>query len=310
MSGTRSTTYGRIALWGCFDTSDEADVMVARALLLELRRRQPRARFVALAEHPAHTHAQHGIEAWASPSVRRFPFPRHRPGFDVLVVASPDPPGGSDALAKLRALCARTGTRLDEIEDLLLAAQLCPRAPGPECDALGWRPVVGVDPGTQTLPQLVDLVAWLLLERYPVRLVASCASERERCGEVEACLRGEGVLGADQTLCTDAGPAETFAGCDLVVAVRYHCMLLAALLRIPVLGLCRRREEHALLASLGQARHALDVAELRTPRLVDEFCLLRATAQDARDALGARLADRRKALQERLDHLYGPVVAA
>lgn len=336
MTCTRSTKYGRIALWGCFRSRDEVDAMLASALLGELRRRQPDACIIAFSPDPVETQARHGIEACAPPATRGAGLARALFGrgfglgdgsslaaladVDVLIVTGSEAlREGDDSLTKLRALCQRSGTRLDllptcepgesaGITDPLFAAELCPTLA-----EVSGRPVIGVNPGDTSLARLVDLVAWLLLERYPVRLVASCPGERELCAELEARLHAEGVLDPARSLieaggCTDA--VDVLRGCQLVVAAHPRCMLIAALLRIPVLGLCEGPDSRRLLETLGQGRHALDSDGLGTPRLVDEFCFLRASAETARDRLSTRIPECRKALFEQLDRLYGPVVAA
>ena len=158
-------------------------------------------------------------------------------------------------------------------------------------------------------------LGWLLAERYEVRLFHATEAELRICERLEAHLTREGLLREGETLrhaeaLRPEQMLDSLAGCDIVVAGGFHCILIPALSGVPVVGLAHASPARDLLERLGQDRYAANIDRFGTPQLVDSFCSLRANADGARDLLKLRIPECREAVRLQYDELYGPVVEA
>lgn len=96
---------------------------------------------------------------------------------------------------------------------------------------------------------------------------------------------------------------ETLASAELVVASRYHGVILSHLLEKPVLALSYHPKIDALMAGLGQQDYCLDIDRFDVETMKSRFRSL----QDNKDALAARIREKnaiyREALAEQYDRL-------
>jgi polysaccharide pyruvyl transferase WcaK-like protein len=74
---------------------------------------------------------------------------------------------------------------------------------------------------------------------------------------------------------------EVIASSDIVVAARFHSVLLPLLLGVPVLALAYHQKTSELLASVGRPEQGLDIKEAEPARLVEAFNALEATSTSA-----------------------------
>ena len=91
-----------------------------------------------------------------------------------------------------------------------------------------------------------------------------------------ALLREKGALSSDESLLRFELLREdqlvgAVQGFDFVVGARYHCILLAAAMGIPVVGLAYHPKTFDLLAHVGQPTYALDIKRLSTDELIETF---------------------------------------
>jgi len=91
---------------------------------------------------------------------------------------------------------------------------------------------------------------------------------------------------------------------DLVVANRYHGILISLILNKPVLGVAYHEKSRALLAQVGQGDYVLNVADFRTEELIERFSALEADAPAIRKRIASSMAPLRKALAEQYDTVF------
>ena len=99
---------------------------------------------------------------------------------------------------------------------------------------------------------------------------------------------------------------DVVAGCDLVVAARYHSVLVPLLLDVPALGLAYNPKTTELLAAVGMAERCLDIDAFEVDELHEAFRRLSAPEEAAtRELRRARVAAHRAAVEEQFDRLFG-----
>jgi polysaccharide pyruvyl transferase WcaK-like protein len=95
------------------------------------------------------------------------------------------------------------------------------------------------------------------------------------------------------------------AEADVVVATRFHGVVLAQMLGKPTIGIAYRRSTTDLLADVGQGAYSIEIGALTLEGLWDR---LRALEQDegAARRIAARMEEYRRALDAQYDRVLGP----
>jgi polysaccharide pyruvyl transferase WcaK-like protein len=91
---------------------------------------------------------------------------------------------------------------------------------------------------------------------------------------------------------------------DVVVASRYHGILLGLLLEKPVLGLAYHGKSVELMARIGQGEYVLDAGRCSTAALIERFTALTAQAEAARAAIRERIGGLRDAVRAQYDRVF------
>ncbi len=92
---------------------------------------------------------------------------------------------------------------------------------------------------------------------------------------------------------------------DLVVANRYHGILISLMLNKPVLGVAYHEKSRAILAQVGLADYALSINDFNVEDLIERFRAMEVNAPAIRRGMSERMAPLRKALQEQYDTVFG-----
>jgi polysaccharide pyruvyl transferase WcaK-like protein len=160
------------------------------------------------------------------------------------------------------------------------------------------------------LQALTHFAAWLLERKYSVRLlIGDLTYDKRVCGDVLRILEENGVkcepgriisasVASVQDLWTQL--AET----DMVVATRFHNILLALMLNKPVLALSYHDKVRSLMAAAGLSEYCQDIAALDGTRLREQFSTLEGNAELVRFSLQQKNEDYRRALDEQYRHIF------
>jgi len=97
---------------------------------------------------------------------------------------------------------------------------------------------------------------------------------------------------------------------DLVVANRYHGILLSLALNKPVLGVAYHEKSRALLEQVGQGDYVLNITDLRTEDLIEKFKALHANSAAIKKQIAASMAPLREALEQQYDVVFGLIGVA
>ncbi len=92
---------------------------------------------------------------------------------------------------------------------------------------------------------------------------------------------------------------------DLVVANRYHGILISLMMNKPVLGVAYHEKSRALLAQAGQGEYVLNIADFTAEDLIERFSALEANAPAIKNQIAERMAPLRRALEEQYDVAFG-----
>ncbi len=157
--------------------------------------------------------------------------------------------------------------------------------------------------------KMAEFTHWLLANGYTVRLFSSqprsdsrVADDLVRTASESGQLDPERFQSAMDSIERMEDLVKVLAGCDCVVAARYHSVLLPLLLDIPVLGLAYNAKTSELLAGVERPERCLDIDGFSVQSLIAAFQgLVEHDEPAARAALGARVAEHRAAVERQFE---------
>lgn len=92
---------------------------------------------------------------------------------------------------------------------------------------------------------------------------------------------------------------------DLVIANRYHGILISLMMNKPVLGIAYHEKSRALLEQAGQGDYVLNIEDFKIEELVERFKDMEANAPALKKRIAERMAPLRKALDAQYDTVFG-----
>jgi polysaccharide pyruvyl transferase WcaK-like protein len=189
------------------------------------------------------------------------------------------------------------------------------------------RPVIGIglmdDPGRYSvetpsnvthlsyLHALGTLVDWLLIRNYDVRLLIGDVYDVPVTQRFTELLTHNGLTGTRGRLFNEPAASvdqllSQVASTDLVVATRFHNVLLSLLLGKPVVGITFHHKGVSLMTQMGLAEYCLDMNTLDAQRLIQQFCKL----QDDADRVKSAIRRKTKECREALDQQYAAIFSS
>lgn len=92
---------------------------------------------------------------------------------------------------------------------------------------------------------------------------------------------------------------------DLIVANRYHGILISLMMNKPVLGVAYHEKSRALLAQAGQGEYVLSIADFKTEELIERFTAMKSNAAAIKKQIAECMAPLRQALEWQYDTVFG-----
>lgn len=156
---------------------------------------------------------------------------------------------------------------------------------------------------------ICDFVAWLLGAGYVVRvIIGDGAYDQGVLLDVRKRLADTGAVDARSAY--DDEPAQSFeevidqlADVDLVVATRFHNVLLALLLGRPVVSISYEAKNDALMAMMGMARYCQNIDTCDFAKLKEQFRELEANAAGLRPDIEKSARRFRQQLDDQYEQL-------
>ena len=188
-----------------------------------------------------------------------------------------------------------------------------------DSDKRGKRSIVGlglmlrasmystVGPGSVAysayLECLVAFVRWLLARDYDVRLLIGEVSDRGASDEFKSLLKtslgtyDEGRI-IDQPALSLEQLLPQIAATDVVVATRFHNILLALVLNKPVISISFHHKCASLMAEMGLSDYCHDINHMNAGRLIQQFQDVERNAEKLKPVIRQKVEQARKALDE------------
>jgi polysaccharide pyruvyl transferase WcaK-like protein len=161
--------------------------------------------------------------------------------------------------------------------------------------------------------RLALFASWLLEHQYSLRLLVGDLSFDLRVRhDLLEILERSGVKIEpgriiDEPLSSTQQLYAQLAQTDLVVATRFHNVLLALMLNRPVVALSYHDKVRALMAESGLADYCEDATELDVSSLIDRFTRLAERSELLRASMKGKTDEYRRALDEQYIQIFGQV---
>jgi polysaccharide pyruvyl transferase WcaK-like protein len=186
-------------------------------------------------------------------------------------------------------------------------------------DSKGRRSVVGlglmeyagkysVDKPTKTiyaayLEVLVRFVNWLLLQGHDVRLLIGSGEDAAVTQDLKSLLKTrsvphEGGRVIDEPVASVEALVSQLGSTDLIVATRFHNVLLALLLNKPVISISFHHKCASLMSQMGLSEYCQDINHLQAEKLIEQFCQLQQNAAWVKHLIREKVEACRNALDE------------
>ena len=218
-------------------------------------------------------------------------------------------------------------TRYDRIyPDLVFG--LSPGVLSAAADRDGRRPVVGIGlkgyEGTYSVPDpihdtyerylesLAVFVRWLLDRGYDVQLLVG-DEDTFVMDDLRAVMQARLPADAEGRV-TDGsnGSVHEFLSqlstTDLVVATRFHSVLMSLLLSKPVIAISFHHKCSSLMSDMGLSEYCEDINEMNADALIAKFEALVRHADELEHTIGPRIEDARCALDEQYEIVFGDFI--
>jgi len=189
----------------------------------------------------------------------------------------------------------------------------------------GLRPVVGLGlmeyPGKYSvenpsnaiylayLENLVIFAKWLLAHEYDIRLLIGDMYD-ERVKQDFRDLLKEGLSCScegriiDEPVSSVEQLLSQIAATDVVVATRFHNVLLSLALNRPAISISFHHKCASLMSEMGLSEYCKDINHFCPTQLIESFCDLKANAEELRPFIRQKTEERRTALNEQYDLIF------
>lgn len=157
--------------------------------------------------------------------------------------------------------------------------------------------------------KLVELTAWLVARGYRIVLYPGEADHDRHVIEDFLRLAQTYEVREGESICAPQIESveelmHTLAGVDLVVASRFHGVLLPMLLDKPVLATSYHEKVDELMKDTGQAAYCLAIDSFDVETLKERFLLLEADQEHSREQIHSRITAYRQALDEQYERIF------
>jgi polysaccharide pyruvyl transferase WcaK-like protein len=159
------------------------------------------------------------------------------------------------------------------------------------------------------LDVLVEFVRWLLVHDYDVRLVIGDSADLPVVQEFKSLLKQRSVTHEegrviDEPVGSVDDLLKQLGATDLVVATRFHNVLLSLVLDKPVLAISFHHKCSSLMRQMGLSEYCQDINYINAQELIEQFCDLEKNAERLRPLIKQKTVAFRKAL----DNQYAEIL--
>lgn len=152
------------------------------------------------------------------------------------------------------------------------------------------------------LEKVAIFTVWLIANQYNVRILFGdvkydpAALEHLRRLLADKLTPAERLRVADEPVSSTKELLSELADTDAVVATRFHNVLLALMLKKPVISISFHHKCSSLMDQMGLLKYCQDIEHLEVNQLIQQFCDLEKNAQALEVQIGKRVEELRMAL--------------
>jgi polysaccharide pyruvyl transferase WcaK-like protein len=159
------------------------------------------------------------------------------------------------------------------------------------------------------LETLVEFVRWLLAHEYNVRLLIGDVGDTPVTRKFESLLKERSGPHEDGRIINEPVASvedllRQLAATDVVVATRFHNVILALLLSKPVIAISFHHKCASLMNQMGLSEYCHDINCLDAYRLIEQFCDLEKNAERLKPLIQHKTGECRRALDAQYDCIF------
>jgi polysaccharide pyruvyl transferase WcaK-like protein/glycosyltransferase involved in cell wall biosynthesis len=159
------------------------------------------------------------------------------------------------------------------------------------------------------LDNLVALSGWLLAHEYVIRLLVGEIADSDVLKQFKSQLKASfGSYDEDRildqpTLCVEQLLPQ-IADTEMVVATRFHNVLLALVFNKPVIAISFNHKSASLMRYMGLTEYCQDINDMKAGSLIEQFRRLEANAEKLKPVIRQKVEESRKALEEQYKLIF------
>jgi len=159
------------------------------------------------------------------------------------------------------------------------------------------------------LENLADLTEWLLARGNDVRLIIGDSADVTTTQEFKGLLRKRRSVSdeariVDEPIGSVDELLSQIRATDIVVATRFHNVLLALLCEKPVISISFHPKCWSLMSAMGLSSYCLDINDLSKDKLIEKLCDLELNAESIRESIKEKVGEFREALNEQYRFIF------
>jgi polysaccharide pyruvyl transferase WcaK-like protein len=159
------------------------------------------------------------------------------------------------------------------------------------------------------LQNLVTFAVWLLAHKYDIRLLSGDLGDTHTRQEFRALLRErisvcDEVHVIDEPIGSVKDLLSQIVATDVVVATRFHNVVLALLCNKPVISISFHHKCESLMGTMGLSEYCLDINDLKANKLIEKFCDLENNTAKTKTVIEEKISEFRKALDEQYRFIF------
>ena len=159
------------------------------------------------------------------------------------------------------------------------------------------------------LQNLVTFAVWLLAHKYDIRLLSGDLGDTHTRQQFIALLRErisvcDEVHVIDEPIGSVKDLLSQIVSTDVVVATRFHNVVLALLCNKPVISISFHHKCESLMSTMGLSEYCLDINDLKADKLIEKFCDLENDTAKTKTVIEEKISEFRKALDEQYRFIF------
>jgi polysaccharide pyruvyl transferase WcaK-like protein len=164
------------------------------------------------------------------------------------------------------------------------------------------------------LHNLATFVEWLFARGYDVRLLIGDLGDVPAKEEFRDLLRDR-ISGCHEERLIDEPIRSVedllvqIAETDLVVATRFHNVLLSLFCNKPVISIAFHHKCESLMSAMGLSEYCLNINDLKAEQLIERFCDLERNYDEIKSSIGEKAREFRAILDHQYEIIFNEMLA-